>query len=618
MVVVNFLYPKKNNIFKTAQYSSQIVSNDLPKYSISVYDDSLFKYKRQSKNGSQILSNIISDDFFPKEISSENKTNYIEGVSGASKIFYLKILVNKPIAEDSPGNYSKIFYLAKTQIFGSISTVYYSVRCIEKNQNFTVYTSVISIKKSDFVTQFDGEVFLNLVGDYDVEIQIPIDLQINNSASSSISQVSSAVPQTLSATANYSAYFQTFPVTFDYYEYSDNRDFNYQYINLNLTNSLFSTTNPLIISKLSSGISLRLTFSGSYNISDFNYFGLTITNSDPNYNPNADTIFKLVFTTVENEIISVEECKILSNINSGYYNVIFKLVNIEPNLNNLNYVVIQIISTRTLTQSYTISYLNFINPITVGAFSAKSINNSNEYELFTFDPCNNLLNINQLKNQELIQSNNLFSTVETLLEVKDEIVYEIITQSGEILLPENAMIFTENDFLPVYSINKKTLIFYNKVLEPIKSIKIKPPKILKLIDVYENDNYILNGFCIKNPLFLKNFNRIFLERIDSRKIDNFQINSVKYFLTLTEKYSYFSENILLQEKNNLFEFSPKKKTVEMLLSANSEVLVQGKTKQKIIGTNRKLLIEIDENNFSFYMKSKSEIIIHKVLCKNEI
>jgi len=617
-VVVNFLYPKKNNIFKTAQYSSQIVSNDLPKYSISVYDDSLFKYKRQSKNGSQILSNIISDDFFPKEISSENKTNYIEGVSGASKIFYLKILVNKPIAEDSPGNYSKIFYLAKTQIFGSISTVYYSVRCIEKNQNFTVYTSVISIKKSDFVTQFDGEVFLNLVGDYDVEIQIPIDLQINNSASSSISQVSSAVPQTLSATANYSAYFQTFPVTFDYYEYSDNRDFNYQYINLNLTNSLFSTTNPLIISKLSSGISLRLTFSGSYNISDFNYFGLTITNSDPNYNPNADTIFKLVFTTVENEIISVEECKILSNINSGYYNVIFKLVNIEPNLNNLNYVVIQIISTRTLTQSYTISYLNFINPITVGAFSAKSINNSNEYELFTFDPCNNLLNINQLKNQELIQSNNLFSTVETLLEVKDEIVYEIITQSGEILLPENAMIFTENDFLPVYSINKKTLIFYNKVLEPIKSIKIKPPKILKLIDVYENDNYILNGFCIKNPLFLKNFNRIFLERIDSRKIDNFQINSVKYFLTLTEKYSYFSENILLQEKNNLFEFSPKKKTVEMLLSANSEVLVQGKTKQKIIGTNRKLLIEIDENNFSFYMKSKSEIIIHKVLCKNEI
>jgi len=616
--VVNFLYPKKNNIFKTAQYSSQIVSNDLPKYSISVYDDSLFKYKRQSKNGSQILSNIISDDFFPKEISSENKTNYIEGVSGASKIFYLKILVNKPIAEDSPGNYSKIFYLAKTQIFGSISTVYYSVRCIEKNQNFTVYTSVISIKKSDFVTQFDGEVFLNLVGDYDVEIQIPIDLQINNSASSSISQVSSAVPQTLSATANYSAYFQTFPVTFDYYEYSDNRDFNYQYINLNLTNSLFSTTNPLIISKLSSGISLRLTFSGSYNISDFNYFGLTITNSDPNYNPNADTIFKLVFTTVENEIISVEECKILSNINSGYYNVIFKLVNIEPNLNNLNYVVIQIISTRTLTQSYTISYLNFINPITVGAFSAKSINNSNEYELFTFDPCNNLLNINQLKNQELIQSNNLFSTVETLLEVKDEIVYEIITQSGEILLPENAMIFTENDFLPVYSINKKTLIFYNKVLEPIKSIKIKPPKILKLIDVYENDNYILNGFCIKNPLFLKNFNRIFLERIDSRKIDNFQINSVKYFLTLTEKYSYFSENILLQEKNNLFEFSPKKKTVEMLLSANSEVLVQGKTKQKIIGTNRKLLIEIDENNFSFYMKSKSEIIIHKVLCKNEI
>ncbi len=256
--MVNFIYPKKNNVFKASQYSTQSVFNDLPKYSISVYDDANFIYKRQSQNGNQILSNIISDDLFPDDSNQESKTRYLTGRGTNSKIFYLKVLVNKPVPQDTPGNYSTIFYLAKTQIFGAVSTVYYSLRCIEKNQNYTAYTSVITIKKSDFISQFDGKIFLNLVGDYDVSVKFPIDLQINNSASTSISQISSATPQTLSSTTNNSAYFQTYPVSFSYYEYSDSQDFNFTYTNLVLTNSLFSTANTIINSNVSTPIPIPM------------------------------------------------------------------------------------------------------------------------------------------------------------------------------------------------------------------------------------------------------------------------------------------------------------------------------------------------------------------------
>ena len=618
VVVVNFIYPKKNNVFKASQYSTQSVFNDLPKYSISVYDDANFIYKRQSQNGNQILSNIISDDLFPDDSNQESKTRYLTGRGTNSKIFYLKVLVNKPVPQDTPGNYSTIFYLAKTQIFGAVSTVYYSLRCIEKNQNYTAYTSVITIKKSDFISQFDGKIFLNLVGDYDVSVKFPIDLQINNSASTSISQISSATPQTLSSTTNNSAYFQTYPVSFSYYEYSDSQDFNFTYTNLVLTNSLFSTANTIINSNVSTGISLRFTFSGVYNISDFSYFGLTIQNTDPSYNPNVDTIYKIVFRTVEDEVISVEDCSILNNLNSGYYNVVFKLKNIDTNLNDLNYMLIQIVSTRTLTQNYSITYINFMTAITAGAFSVKSLQNNTQEENFTKDPFDKIQYIDNLKNQELIKSTALFTTVESLIEIGDEVVYEITTQSGKIYLPENAMIFTSNDFLPAYSLEQDVLILENDSFMPITSIKIMPPRKVKMIDIYENADYVLNGFYVKNPLFIKSFQRIFLERIETRKQNkSFLINDEKYFLLESEDFQYFSNEIVLKKGNHTIEFSPSAIYASILISGNSEIVVQSKIKQKVVGQNQKLQLDIDNKNFLIYLKSNSTITIHKLICKHE-
>lgn len=616
--MVNFIYPKKNNVFKASQYSTQSVFNDLPKYSISVYDDTNFIYKRQSQNGNQILSNIISDDLFPDDSNQESKTRYLTGRGTNSKIFYLKVLVNKPVPQDTPGNYSTIFYLAKTQIFGAVSTVYYSLRCIEKNQNYTTYTSVITIKKSDFISQFDGKIFLNLVGDYDVSVKFPIDLQINNSASSSISQVSSATPQTLSSTANNSAYFQTYPVSFSYYEYSDSQDFNFTYTNLVLTNSLFSTANTIINSNVNTGISLRFTFSGAYNISDFSYFGLTIQNTDPSYNPNVDTIFKILFRTVEDEVISVEDCSILNNLNSGYYNIVFKLKNIDTNLNDLNYMLIQIISTRTLTQNYSITYINFMTAITAGAFSVKSLQNNTQEENFTKDPFDKIQHIDNLKNQELIKSTALFTTVESLIEIGDEVVYEITTQSGKVYLPENAMIFTSNDFLPAYSLEQDVLILENDSFMPITSIKIMPPRKVKMIDIYENADYVLNGFYVKNPLFIKSFQRIFLERIETRKQNkSFSINNEKYFLLESEDFQYFSNEIVLKKGNHTIEFSPSAIYASILISGDSEIVVQSKIKQKVVGQNQKLQLDIDDKNFLIYLKSNNTITIHKLICKHE-
>ena len=90
--MVNFKYPKKS-AFKTLSFTptEQAVLNEFPRYSISFFDDENFQYKRQAKNGNQILSKVISDDFYPFNLSNSDKTNYINGQSNTLKIFYAKI-----------------------------------------------------------------------------------------------------------------------------------------------------------------------------------------------------------------------------------------------------------------------------------------------------------------------------------------------------------------------------------------------------------------------------------------------------------------------------------------------------------------------------------------------
>ncbi len=317
-------------------------------------------------------------------------------------------------------------------------------------------------------------------------------------------------------------------------------------------------------------------------------------------------------------MISVEDCSILNNLNSGYYNVVFKLKNIDTNLNDLNYMLIQIVSTRTLTQNYSITYINFMTAITAGAFSVKSLQNNTQEENFTKDPFDKIQYIDNLKNQELIKSTALFTTVESLIEIGDEVVYEITTQSGKIYLPENAMIFTSNDFLPAYSLEQDVLILENDSFMPITSIKIMPPRKVKMIDIYENADYVLNGFYVKNPLFIKSFQRIFLERIETRKQNkSFLINDEKYFLLESEDFQYFSNEIVLKKGNHTIEFSPSAIYASILISGNSEIVVQSKIKQKVVGQNQKLQLDIDNKNFLIYLKSNSTITIHKLICKHE-
>jgi hypothetical protein len=256
--------------------------------------------------------------------------------------------------------------------------------------------------------------------------------------------------------------------------------------------------------------------------------------------------------------------------------------------------------------------------ITAGAFSVKSLQNNTQEENFTKDPFDKIQYIDNLKNQELIKSTALFTTVESLIEIGDEVVYEITTQSGKIYLPENAMIFTSNDFLPAYSLEQDVLILENDSFMPITSIKIMPPRKVKMIDIYENADYILNGFYVKNPLFIKSLQRIFLERIETRKQNkSFSINDEKYFLLESEDFQYFSNEIVLKKGNHIIEFSPSTIYASILISGNSEIVVQSKIKQKVVGQNQKLQLDIDNKNFLIYLKSNSTITIHKLICKHE-
>ena len=180
------------------------------------------------------------------------------------------------------------------------------------------------------------------------------------------------------------------------------------------------------------------------------------------------------------------------------------------------------------------------------------------------------------------------------------------------------MIFTSNDFLPAYSLEQDVLILENDSFMHITSIKIMPPRKVKMIDIYENADYVLNGFYVKNPLFIKSFQRIFLERIETRKQNkSFLINDEKYFLLESEDFQYFSNEIVLKKGNHTIEFSPSAIYASILISGNSEIVVQSKIKQKVVGQNQKLQLDIDNKNFLIYLKSNSTITIHKLICKHE-
>ena len=58
-----------------------------------------------------------------------------------------------------------------------------------------------------------------------------------------------------------------------------------------------------------------------------------------------------------------------------------------------------------------------------------------------------------------------------------------------------------------------------------------PPQTAVIIDLFENSDYYLNGYCVKNPIYIAKFERVFLpEHKTNNKNKFFKINQKNVYL----------------------------------------------------------------------------------------
>ena len=622
-LAVNFKYAK--NAFQAYSFtpSEQSVFNEFPRYSITFYDDQDFKFKRQSVNGKSVLSKIISDDFYPFNLSYEDRTNYISGKSNVLKVFFAKILVYKTIAQDTVGQTSNVFYLTRTQTLGNSTTLYYSVRCIEKNSQYTVYSSRISLNNSDFVNQFDGEAFFTLVGDFSVNLEYPISLTLLDASTTSIFMTTTTpILNTIDASVNSLNFYENVVVNFDYYQYSDSFDYNFEPLNLTLTTEVFSSSPNLYTTNTSGGTSIRFNFLEGYPVSNLTNFALTLTNASVGYNPNTDTLFTLTFKFSNGDFISVNACEIFNNFQNNYYNIVFNFSDVIWPDNFINYFILEIKTLAiSVTLPYTITYLNFVKEqSSVSSFSFKSFSTQSEASIYTYSPVKTKIDIDSLENQSLVLGSDIFSVVDTVFKIKDDSNFQITTQSGSVILPESALLKSENIYIPVFNLQKGTKIRTLDSFESITSIKVLSPSFIEMIDTYAEEDYFINGFLVKNPFFTKSVERrILTKKQYNTNLDKIEIDQNLIPMHSDGLFSFLNKELFFKENlsSEIFVHSQSASTFKALIASSAPVIME--YDKNVKSFNNKEIIEIKLKNdlTPIILKSTKSFSIKKLLITNE-
>jgi hypothetical protein len=615
----------KENSFRAASFTpaEQPVFNEFPRYSITFYDDQDFKYKRQSVDGKPVLSKIISDDFYPFNLSYNDRTNYIAGRSNTLKVFFAKILVYKSISQDSVGQTSNVFYLTRTQNLGNAKTVYYSVQCVEKNSQYTVYSSRIQLNNSDFINQFDGEAFFTLVGNFSVSLEYPISLTINNTATTSIIPTTTTpVYNTIDTKVNNLNFYSNVVVNFDYYQYSDSFDYDFSPLSITLTNETFSSEPVIYTTNTSSGTSIRFNFLEGYSIANLNNFALTLTNSSAGYNPNNDTLFSLTFRLSNGEFLSVNACEIFNNFETNYFNVVFDFNDVIWPGSYINYFILEIKTlTSVVTNPYSITYLNFVKESSsVNSLSLKSFSILSDNSTYTYNLLKEKVDVSSLNNQLVILNGGMFSTVEALLKIKDDSNFQITTQYGSIILPESALVKTENNFVPVFDLQKNMKVRYNDLLEPIISIKVMTSSFVTMIDTYDEEDYFLNGYLVKNPFFSKIVEREILgKKYYDVSFSEIEINQKNLQVKKDAKFSFSNEEIFLKENfsNEILIRNTSSVEFSALISCSSPVLFGYDKDVKSFSDQEIIKLKLKNDLTPIILKSKDSFSIKKLLIIHE-
>lgn len=608
-------YKRPDSEFRSLSLSADRMSiTEFPSYSISIYDDPNLIYKRQSISDKQILSNIVSDEFYETD-ESAFLNNYQNGETYETMTYYVKVVVDKNISEDTVLNTpSNVFFLSRTQIFFSVVTNNYVLYLKEKTDKYTIYTTSFSIPRTDFIKNFDGNVYLNLVGEFDVEYSLPINIEISNTPSTSLPQTTTTqVIKTLSSKASNTQYFKNYPTVFGRYFVSDSFDYNFEQISLTLNNNIFSTSTQIYQTNSSLGAMLRMDLNGESLLDSFDYYAFTFKNDDALFDPSNDATFSLKIHLDSGKTLSLDSWTVLENNISNYYNVVFDL-SLLAEVGFVDYIIIEIRTTNdSIAGKYSITYANFatINTDTIRIQSLMKTFSASEP--ITHDVYGGALALEDLKNHSIINSIGGFSIVQNSIEFNSDLNYLIKTQESSIFLPDSSQILTKDGMKYVDGLTKKDLLYYKGDYETIQNISVKVNQNYNVFETYNNDEFDYLGFIVKLPAIAKNYKRNILPKNNiTQTLDSITIDGKKYFFKSDGKTRFINDNIELQ-KENIHEIQcPRHVKIKV---SHSQPITAEDIKVFAIDSGKSFCVL--DRNIKGKIKSTANLSINKILVIDE-
>jgi len=544
--------------FKVLAASNFYTQSSFPQFSISIYDQfdgTNFYYKRQQVNGKQILSTIVSDDYFPLDQSEIDKENYINGFPSSNGVFYAKIIVFSSQLDTNPSSY--IF----KRTFNNV-TAESPMNLISQQGGYSVYWSNFSLPISDYISQLDGNIFFNVTQAFNIEISTPITINCSNGGvvTDFVSSGSSANILSASQMGVFSQYFSN---SFSFSQLS------YSVFNFNTNSSgagYIQTTqnNPSFVfdptqsfyNFYGSLFELQINFlkDGSpYGVkfvdNKIYYFGCTLLTNDALLNLQNASL-NLYLKTSDGNFYNIEPIVILQNrVNTLAYNFVFKFSNEntinksdQPHVAGGNILLpndsvisaILKINLNTFPSSTnlftTLTYFNFLKTDAVSAFSALSTNDQlNVYDIFKRKQ-----NYFEIFKDYPLASENEYCLAENYLEVESEVAYKIKTKNFEALLDEFMTVYTNDGLIQVSNLNKNYLIKTIDGFQKIEQIITFFEERVMTLETSEKDSYYLNGILVKNPVYLKKFTRIFIPNKNFRTLNqNYvtKVNNQDFFAT---------------------------------------------------------------------------------------
>jgi hypothetical protein len=599
-----FYYPHNEKFVSALSLTSNYINEKgyFPRFSISIYDDPYFIFPRQEVNGQQILSIIDSDFNFSFGGSSPlNASNYVNGIAGISKTFYLKILVNQTVT-DSISQSSNYFVLSATMTYGDSIIKYYPVTCIAKFEFFTLYSATITFINSDFKNYLDGNVFFNLVSDYNFSLNFPISISATNPSFSGISSNVNIFSQGIAPGIS-EPYFaiQNYSLT---YGYSINfSQFLFTPISFNTPVNLFNTSTN-IINFYDAGTLIKISFLNGVLISTLNYFGFTFTNSEMNFNPKTSAVYTLILRTNLGNLYRIESCTILNNLTSLYYNVIFEFKNIKFQTEYVDYLLLEVQPLINTGGQYSITFLSFLNAHN-SSYTTFSLSKDENY---TYDCFKNKIYFKDLNYNDTLHSKEKNGLVVNILSTIDADNFLVTSEKNKIVVPVNTSFLTKNGFKFVNLLSIGDEIETISGLEKITAITRTKEK-TEILNFSDHSDYVFNEFYIKNPLYLENFTGSKLPK-HILEINEIKLNeqNVKCF------YKNNSLNIrdLILEKNkiNVFTLNEVFETIYINFSLKESLFINiGEQKLKLSSNENKIFLKNTNNSNTFSLKSNSEIKI---------